>query len=67
VELCVSLLHEWNPELVVIRAVTVEDGLALAVVWNSRINDNVLPSSVLEELEHSKTILDTIINDQVVE
>lgn len=65
-KLGVSLLHEWYPELVVVRAVPVENGLALAVVGDSRINDNVLPSTILEELEHGETVLDTIVDNKVV-
>ena len=63
VELSVSLLHEWDPKLVVIGAMAVEDGLALAVIGNSSIYDNVLPSSIFEKLEDCESILNTVINN----
>jgi hypothetical protein len=50
----------------VVRAVAVQDSLALAVVRDSSIYDDVLPASVLEELENGETILNTVIDDKVV-
>ena len=67
VELRISLLHQWHPELVVVRAVAVKNCLALAVVWDSSIHDDVLPSTVFEELEDGETVLDTIVHNEVVE
>jgi hypothetical protein len=66
VELSVGLLHERNPELVVISAMSIQWGLALRVVGDSSINDDILPASILEELENCKTILDTIIDDKIL-
>lgn len=65
-KLGVSLLHKRHPELIVVRAVAVQDSLALAVVRDSSIYDDVLPASVLEELENGETVLDTVIDDKVV-
>ena len=45
----------------------IQNGLALAVIRNSSIHNNILPATVLEELEHGETVLDTIVDDQVVE
>jgi hypothetical protein len=47
--------------------VAVKDGLALTIVWDSSIDDNVLPSTILEELEDCETVLDTVVDDQVVQ
>jgi hypothetical protein len=66
VKLGVGLFHEGYPELIVIRAMTIEDSLALAIVRDSGIYDDVLPTSILEELEHGETVLDTIIDNQIV-
>jgi hypothetical protein len=67
VKFSVSLLHKRNPEFVVVRAMAIQNGLALAVIRNSSIHNNILPATVLEELEHGETVLDTIVDDQVVE
>ena len=66
-EFGVSLLHEGNPKLSLVVAVTVERSLRLSVVGNSRVYNDVLPSSILEELEHGETVLDSVIHDQVVQ
>lgn len=66
-QLGVGFLHEWHPELVMVSAMAIERGLALSVVWDSGIHDDMLPATVLEELENCKSILDTIINNQVLE
>ena len=63
VKLGVGFFHEGYPELIVIRAVAIKDSLALAVVWDSSINDDVLPTSILEELKHGETVLNTIVHD----
>lgn len=64
-ELGISLLHQGNPKLILVIVVTIKWSLCLRVVWNSRVNDNMLPSSVLEEVEHCKTILNTVVVDEV--
>lgn len=46
---------------------TVKRSFGLGVVWNSCINNNVLPFTIFEELENCKTILNTIVDDQVVQ
>lgn len=65
VELGVCLFHEWHPELVVVSAMSIQWGLALRVVGDSSINNNILPATILEELENCKTILDTVIDDEI--
>ena len=66
-QLGVCLLHERHPELVVVSTMAIERGLALSVVWDSGIHDDMLPATVLEELENCKSILDTVIDDQVLQ
>ena len=67
VQLGISLLHQTDPELSEILAITVERSLGLRVVWDTSINDNMLPLTVFEELEDSESILDTIVDNQVVQ
>ena len=67
VQLSVGLLHERHPEFVVVCAMTIQRGLALRVVRNSSVNNYILPATILEELEDGKTILDTVIDNKVLE
>jgi hypothetical protein len=66
-ELGVCFFHERHPEFLGVVAVAVERRLALAVVWYARVDDDVLPFPILEELEHSEAVLDAVIHDQVFE
>jgi len=45
---------------------TVERGLCRGVIGDSRINDDILPTAVFKELENRKSILKSIINNQVL-
>jgi len=67
VQLGIGLLHQTDPELSEILAITVERSLGLRVVWDTSINDNMLPLTVFEELEDSESILDAIMDNQVVQ
>jgi hypothetical protein len=67
VQLGVRLLHQTDPELAEVLAVAVERSLGLRVVWDTSVDDDVLPLSVFEELEDSEAVLDTIMDDQVVQ
>lgn len=62
VKFSVSFFHKWYPEFSDVVAATVKWSFTLSVVRNSSIYDNVLPSSVFEELKDSKTVLDTIVH-----
>jgi hypothetical protein len=44
---------------------TVQRGLALLIIGDSCVYNNVLPSSIFEELEDCKSVFNAIINDQV--
>ena len=66
-ELSISFFHERNPELIGISAMAVKNLLTLSIKWNSCIDNNVLPPSILEELEDSKSVFDTIVNNEVVQ
>ena len=46
---------------------TVEWGLVGRVVWDSCIDNNVLPLSILKELENGETMLDTVVDNEVLE
>lgn len=63
----VGLLHQRNPKLLRITAVAIERSLAILVVWDPGVHNDVLPSSILEELEDSKAVLNSIIDHQVLE
>lgn len=64
-ELGIGLLHKGNPELVLVRVVTVQRRFRLRVVGDSCIDDYMLPPSILEEVEHCETILNTVVVDEV--
>jgi hypothetical protein len=65
VQLSVSFFHKRNPKLIMVSTMAIKWCLALGVVWNSSINNHVLPATILEELENCKSVLDTIIDNQV--
>lgn len=66
VQFGVSFLHEWHPELIHLIATAIKRSLGCHIEWNTSINHDVLPSAVLEELEDSKTVLDTIVVKKVL-
>ena len=66
-KLSVGFLHKWHPEFIMVSAVTIQRSLTLGIVRDSGVHNHVLPFSVFEELENSKSILDTIIYNQVLQ
>jgi len=67
VELGISLLHEGDPKFLRITAVTVKRSLGSLVVRDASVDNHKLPLSILEELEHSVTVFDSIFVDKVVQ
>ena len=66
-EFSIGFLHERDPEFIMICAMTIQWSLTLRIVRDSCVHNHVLPFSVFEELEYGKSILDTIIYDQVLQ
>lgn len=66
-ELGVGLFHQWNPELVMVGAMSVQWSLALSIVWDSCINNHILPAAIFEKLENCKSILDTVVDNQILQ
>ena len=66
-ELCISFLHKSNPELTLVLIVSIKWGLSLRIVWDSRIYNNMLPLTIFEEIKYGKTILNTIVVDQILQ
>ena len=46
---------------------TVEGSLRGLVVWDAGVDYHVLPFTVLEELEYSETVFDSIIDNEVLQ
>lgn len=61
----VSFLHQWHPEFLRVIAIAIEWSFAVGVIRNSSVNNNILPSSIFEKLENSKTVFNSIIDNQV--
>ena len=66
-ELSVGFLHKWDPEFIMVSAMAIQWGLTLRIVRDSCVYNHVLPASVFEELEYCKSILDTVIYDQILQ
>ena len=66
-ELSVGFLHQWNPEFIMISAMAIQWSLTLRIVRDSSVHNHVLPATVFEKLENSKSILDTVIYDQILQ
>jgi hypothetical protein len=66
-EFSISFLHQSDPELTLVLVMSIERSLGLRVIWDSRVYNDMLPFTIFEKVEYSKTILDTIIVDQVLE
>lgn len=65
-EFSIGLLNEWHPEFLRICTVTVERRFILST-WNACVYNDKLPLSILKELEHGKSFLDSIVIDQIFE
>jgi hypothetical protein len=65
VEFSISFLDERHPELLAISAVTVQGLLSGGVVRDASVDLDVLPFAVFEKLEHSESILKTVLGNQV--
>ena len=48
-----------------ISTMSIKRSLALSIIRNSCVHDNVLPTTILEKLENCKTVLNTIIDDEI--
>ena len=55
-QLSISLLNEGHPELIRVSTMPIERRLGLWVVWDTSIDNDILPTSILEELEDSETV-----------
>jgi hypothetical protein len=64
-ELGVSLLHQRNPELVLIGAKGIEWAFLICPVGNARIYNHMLPLPVFEKLKDSESMLNTIVHNKV--
>jgi len=67
VQFGISFFNEGHPELLGIRTVTVKGRLRGNIVGDASIHSHELPSTVLEELEHSEARLEAIVHNQVLE
>ena len=56
-KLSIGLLDESYPEFVRVGAMPIERCLGLCVIGDACVDNNILPTAVLEKLEDSKTIL----------
>lgn len=56
-KLSIGLLDKRNPEFVGVGAMPIESSLGLCVVGDTCVDNNILPTTILEKLEDSETIL----------
>jgi hypothetical protein len=56
-QLSIGLLDKSYPEFVGVGAMPIERSLGLCVIGDACVDNNILPTAVLEKLEDSKTIL----------
>ena len=56
-ELSISLLNKRNPEFAGVGAMPVKRSFGLCVVGDACVDNNILPTAVLEKLEDSETKL----------
>jgi len=56
-KLSIGLLDKGYPEFVGVGAMPIERCLGLCVIGDASVDNNILPTAVLEKLEDSKTIL----------
>jgi hypothetical protein len=56
-QLSIGLLDKSYPEFVGVSAMPIERSFGLCVVGDACVDNNILPTAVLEKLEDSKTIL----------
>jgi hypothetical protein len=56
-ELSISLLNKRNPEFAGVGAMPIERSFGLRVVGDASVDNNILPTAVLEKLEDSETKL----------
>ena len=67
-KLSVRFLHECNPELILFRAMAIKRLFLGLIVRDKCINNNILPSSILEELKDGKSLFDvSTFNNQVLQ
>ena len=45
----------------------IERSFIISSAWDASVNDDILPLSVLEELEHGKSFLDSVVVNQILE
>jgi hypothetical protein len=63
VQLSISFLDQWHPELLGISAVSVKRGLSCYIVRNTSVDLYELPESIFEKAEDCKSELDAIMED----
>ena len=56
-QLSIGLLDKSYPEFVGVGAMPIERSLGLCVIGDACVDNNILPTAVLEKLEDSKTKL----------
>ena len=63
----ICLFNQGDPELVGVSTMSVEGCFGLSIVWNTCVNNHILPTAVLKELENGETVFETVVDDKILQ